>query len=155
MPLSQVIEPAQQSQVSSKGQQQQSRGDPTSYLFIDDQQAGSSRPHTHHSHFHQLTCQHQSPLLQPPHIKSISSLQPSPCLLRTQPMPNSSRSRTFANHSIDPFQDNCCKLFQGPFQDHPNLPKTINKLLFLTKPKQETLHRPTQNTFVPNKNMNK
>ena len=46
MPLSQVIQPAQQSQVASKGQQQQSRGQPTSCLVIDNQQAGPSRPLT-------------------------------------------------------------------------------------------------------------
>ena len=43
MPSSQVIQPAQQNQVASKGQQQQSIGQPTSFLVIDDQQAGSSR----------------------------------------------------------------------------------------------------------------
>ena len=47
MPASQVIQPAQQSQMTSKEQQQQSRGKPTSFLVIDDQQeAGLSRPLT-------------------------------------------------------------------------------------------------------------
>ena len=42
---SQVIQPAQQSQVASKGQQQLSRGQPTSFMVIDDrQQTGPSRP---------------------------------------------------------------------------------------------------------------
>ena len=44
MPSSQVIQPTQQSQVATKGQQQQSRGQPTSFLVIDNQQAGPSRP---------------------------------------------------------------------------------------------------------------
>ena len=43
---SQVIQPTQQSQVASKGQQQQSRGQPTSFVVIDNQQAGPSRPFT-------------------------------------------------------------------------------------------------------------
>ena len=44
MPSSQVIQPAQQNQVPSKRQQQQSRGQLTSFLVIHDQQAGSSKP---------------------------------------------------------------------------------------------------------------
>ena len=46
MPASQVIQPAQQSQVATKGQQQQTRGQPTSFLVIDNQQAVPSRPLT-------------------------------------------------------------------------------------------------------------
>ena len=47
MPSSQVIQPAQQCLVVSKGQQQQSHGHLTSFLVIDDQQqAGPSRPLT-------------------------------------------------------------------------------------------------------------
>ena len=46
MPSSHVIQPAQQSQVATKGQQQQSIGQLTSFLFADDQEAGSSRPLT-------------------------------------------------------------------------------------------------------------
>ena len=45
MPSSQVVQPAQQSQVASKGQQQ-SRVQQTSFLVIDDQQAGPSQPLT-------------------------------------------------------------------------------------------------------------
>ena len=41
--LSTVIPPAQQSQVATKGQQQQTRGQPTSFLVFDNQQAGPSR----------------------------------------------------------------------------------------------------------------
>ena len=45
MPSSQVIQPTQQSQVASKIQQQQFRGQPTSFIVVDDQQqAGPSRP---------------------------------------------------------------------------------------------------------------
>ena len=45
IPSRQVIQPAQQSKVASKGQQQQSRGKPTSFIDIDDQQVGpSARP---------------------------------------------------------------------------------------------------------------
>ena len=46
MPSSQVIQPAQQSQVSSKGQQQQSRGQLTSIVVFvfDGPQTGRSRP---------------------------------------------------------------------------------------------------------------
>ena len=40
MAASQVIQPTQQSQVATKGQQQQYRGQPTSILVTDDQQAG-------------------------------------------------------------------------------------------------------------------
>ena len=43
---SQVIQPTQQSQVASKGQQHQSRGQPTSFIVADDQQAGPLRPLT-------------------------------------------------------------------------------------------------------------
>ena len=43
IPSSQVIQPSQQRQVATKGQQQRSRGHPTSFLVIDDQQAGPSR----------------------------------------------------------------------------------------------------------------
>ena len=43
MPASQVIQPAQQSQVAAKGQQQQSRGQPTSLPVVKHQQAGPSR----------------------------------------------------------------------------------------------------------------
>ena len=43
---SQVIQPAQQSKVATKGQQQQSIGQPTSFLVTDDQKAGPSRPLT-------------------------------------------------------------------------------------------------------------
>ena len=43
---SQVIQLTQQSQVASKGQQQQSRGQPTSFVVVDNQQAGPSRPFT-------------------------------------------------------------------------------------------------------------
>ena len=46
MPSCQVIQPTQQSQVASKGQQQQSRGQQTSFLVTDNQQAGPSRPFT-------------------------------------------------------------------------------------------------------------
>ena len=46
MPSSQVIQPVQQSQVATKGQQQQSRGQPTSFVVIDNPQAGPSRPVT-------------------------------------------------------------------------------------------------------------
>ena len=47
MPSSQNIQPAQQSQVASKGEQQHSRGQLTSFLVVDDQQqAGPSRPLT-------------------------------------------------------------------------------------------------------------
>ena len=44
MPSNQIIQPTEQGQVATKGQQQQSRGQPTSFLVIDDQQAGPSRP---------------------------------------------------------------------------------------------------------------
>ena len=43
MPASQVTH---QSQVTNKGQQQQPRGQPTSFEVVDDQQAGPSRPLT-------------------------------------------------------------------------------------------------------------
>ena len=59
MPLSQVIQPAQQSQ------QQQSRGQPTPFLVIDDQKAGASRP-----------------------LDTVEALQPSiscPCYRRRKP----------------------------------------------------------------------
>ena len=46
MPSSQVIQPVQQSQVASKGHQQQSRRHPISFLICEDQQAGPSRPLT-------------------------------------------------------------------------------------------------------------
>ena len=47
MPSSQAMQPAQQSQVASKEQQQKSRGQPASFLVLDDQQTGpSSRPLT-------------------------------------------------------------------------------------------------------------
>ena len=45
MPASQVIQPAQQSQVATKGQQQFSV-QPTSVIVVDDQQPGPSRPLT-------------------------------------------------------------------------------------------------------------
>ena len=51
--------------------------------------------------------------------------------------------------TIGPFQDHCCKPYKSPFQDHPNLPKTIIQLLFKNL-KQEALHCPRQNTFVQN-----
>ena len=46
MSLSQVIHTTQQSKVASKGQEQQSQGQPTSFLGVDDQQAGPSSPLT-------------------------------------------------------------------------------------------------------------
>ena len=46
IPASQVIQRAQQSQVATQGQQQQSTGQPTSFLVIDDQQTRPSRPLT-------------------------------------------------------------------------------------------------------------
>ena len=46
MPVSHFIQPTQQSQVATKGQPQQSRGQPTSFLIVHDQQAGPSRPIT-------------------------------------------------------------------------------------------------------------
>ena len=46
MTASQSIQPTLQSQVATKGQQQQSRGQPISFLVIDDQQAEPSRPLT-------------------------------------------------------------------------------------------------------------
>ena len=46
MPVSQVIQPTQQSQVATKGQQQQSRGQLTSFLDVDGQQSGPSIPLT-------------------------------------------------------------------------------------------------------------
>ena len=46
MPSSLFIVPAQQRQVAGKVQQQQSRGQLTSFLVIDDQQAGPLRPLT-------------------------------------------------------------------------------------------------------------
>ena len=47
MPSSQVIQPTQQSQAASQGQQQQSRGQLTSFIVVEDrQQAGPSRPIT-------------------------------------------------------------------------------------------------------------
>ena len=46
MPASQVIQLTQQSQVATKGWQQQSRRQSISFLVIDDQQAGPSRPVT-------------------------------------------------------------------------------------------------------------
>ena len=65
MPASQVIQPAQQNKVAMKGhQQQQTRGQPTSFLVADNLQAGPSRPITitltlaKHSTYHHL------PLLQ-------------------------------------------------------------------------------------------
>ena len=45
MPAGQVIQPAQQSQVTTKGQQQP-RGQLTSFIVVDDQQPGPSRPLT-------------------------------------------------------------------------------------------------------------
>ena len=59
---------------------------------------------TYPCHFHQLTCQHQPPLLKPPlpHSKNISSHQPNLCLLCSQLTPNSSQSRTSSNPSIGP-----------------------------------------------------
>ena len=46
MLATQVIQTSQQSQVATKGQKQQSRGHLTSFLVIDNQQAGPSRPLT-------------------------------------------------------------------------------------------------------------
>ena len=46
MPASQVIQPTQQSQVATRGQQQQPRGQPTTLLVVDNQQAEPSRPLT-------------------------------------------------------------------------------------------------------------
>ena len=46
MAASQVIQLAQQSQVSTKGQRHQSRGQPTTFLVVDDHQAGPSSPLT-------------------------------------------------------------------------------------------------------------
>ena len=40
IPASQVIQPAQQSKVATKGQQQQSRGQQTSFIVVDNRQAG-------------------------------------------------------------------------------------------------------------------
>ena len=44
VPASKVIQTTQQSQVATKGQQQQSRLQPTSFLEVGDQQAGPLRP---------------------------------------------------------------------------------------------------------------
>ena len=46
MPSTQVIQTPQLSQVLTKGQQQQSRRQPNSFLVVDDQQDGPSRPLT-------------------------------------------------------------------------------------------------------------
>ena len=46
MPASQVIQSSRQSQVATKGQQQISRGQSHSFLVVDNQQAGPSRPLT-------------------------------------------------------------------------------------------------------------
>ena len=45
MAASQIIQPAQQSQMATKGQQQR-RGKLMSFVVVDDQQAGPSRPLT-------------------------------------------------------------------------------------------------------------
>ena len=60
---------------------------------------------THCSRFHQLTHNHQPPVLQPPptHSKNISSYQSSLSLLHSQPTPNSSCSRTTAIASNQSF----------------------------------------------------
>ena len=109
---------------------------------------------TYCSRFYQPTHQHQPPLsLQLPLLLSmnISSHQPSLRLPHSQPTPNSSSSRNTAMPPIGPSQDHCCKQFQGPFQDHPNLPKTIYQLLFKKKKKfQNKKHYTTpQKTLWP------
>ena len=190
MAVSQVIQPAQQNQVATKGQQQQFRGQPTFFLINDNQHAAPSRPctftltpmkhfnpssvasttgqesqhnisglssffgnipsghcrSTHCSHFHQLTHNHQPPLLQLPlpHSNNISSHQPSLNLIHSQPMPNS-RSKTTAIAS----NRTTCKQLNFPFQDYANLPKN-NQPLSKKFPKQKALHRSTQNTLAPN-----
>ena len=109
----------------------QSRGQSTSFLVVDDKQAGPSRPFTFTltlmKHFnppsvasatgeesqhkisglpsffrnHQPTRQHQPPLLQPPPFHSKTA--DSLHLLCSQPTPNSSRSKTPAKPPIGPF----------------------------------------------------
>ena len=38
---------------------------------------------------------------------------------------------------ISLFQDHCCQTFKGPFQDHPNLSKTINSCCLKKIPKMK------------------
>ena len=152
-----------------KGQQQQSRGQPKSFLVVDHQQAGPSRPLTFTlmpmKHFKHLSIDSATDKETQHNISGLSSflgnipsvlsyqqidtLQPfSPA--DTQPLAASPPTITVSQQEhqqqpprqtaaaleplplppISPFQDHCCKLFQGPFQDRPNLPKTINSCCF-------------------------
>ena len=74
--------------------------------------------------FHPLTSNHQPPLLQPPllHSMNISSHQSQPPLQSTDTK-NSSR-RTTCLQSVH-FRNTAVKHLKIPFQDHPNLPKTV------------------------------
>ena len=74
--------------------------------------------------------------------QNIISHQPNLCLLHSQPMPNSSHSRTLAKPPIGPFRDHCCKQFKGRFRTTPIFQKQFISSCSKKIPKQEALHCP-------------
>ena len=163
MPASQVIQTAQQSQVVTKGQQQQSRGQSVSFVVADNQQAGPSRPLTFTltpmKQFNPLSVvsapgaeSHDSmsglsrffwnlPSSFFGNILSVLSYQQigtpqlfSPDTQTQAASPQTTTAQQQQTAAVEPlylppinlFQNHSCQTFKGPFQDHPNLPKTIN-----------------------------
>ena len=143
MPASQVIQPAQHSQVVTKRQHQQSRGQLTSFLVVDDRQTFKTtylhidtdkalQPYMSSLCYRQrISTQHirtfkllsrNIPLVQQPAASPPTNTASQQKYQQPQPILSLLRSQPTSNRS----SKHCCKQFKGPFQDHPNLPKTIN-----------------------------
>ena len=167
MPETQAIQTAQQSQVGTKRQQQQSRGHPTSFLVLDNQQAGPlTLRETPMKQFNPSSVASATGEKSQHNISGLSGFfRNLPSVLSyqhvdtPQPFHHLARNRLSSNHHhastaeatsptsasssvsrrqtaaaveplhflpISPFKDHCCQTLNGSFQDHQNLPKTIN-----------------------------
>ena len=121
---------------SGETSDQQRRVQLASFLVVDDQQAGPSRPLT----FTLTPTKH----VNPPSVASATgeesqhnisglssffeNLQSVMSYQQIDTPQQFSSADTPSPAASPPFQDHCCEQIKGPFQDHQNLSKTINFL---------------------------